>query len=398
MCPTNSSRRWLSSAAATVPPYGISEVQRYASRYGSDDMVYMSMGEPDFDTPLHIREAACKAINAGKTHYTLDVGIPELRQAISEKLLKENGVNYPASNIVVVSGSQEGISVLAKALLDPGDEVIMGNPYYPAYFQNVVLQGAKPVLVPLDRSNGYRMTGDAVAKALTPRTKLIVIVSPNNPTGGVQTPEDLQAISEIAETQDLIVVSDEIYEHIVYDGVTHTSISSLRGMKERTIVQNGFSKAYSMTGWRIGYMALPDELISKVEEIHRATVICPPSISQYAALAALRGPQQAVSEMTAEFSRRRNFVVRRLNEIPGVEIEPPKGAFYVFPDFSEYEEDDRKLALDLIREAHVVTVHGSAFGPAGKGHLRISFAASQEKLSEGLDRLEAHLKSIRPPA
>lgn len=388
--------KWLSNFAKSVPEYSIMEVARYASAVKAEDMVYLNIGEPDFDTPPHIREKAIEAIQNGKTHYTPDAGIGELREAIARKLREENGLNYSAEDITVVSGSQEGISVVSQALFEPGDEVIVSDPYYPSYTQNICLRGAKPVFVPLRPERGFQMTGEDVEKAVTAKTKALVIVSPNNPTGGVQTLEELKAIAEVAVKHDLVVISDEIYEYIVYDGGKHHSIGSLPGMLERTITQNGFSKSYAMTGWRIGYLATPSELTPKIQEIHRATVICPPSVSQYAALAALTGPKDCVRRMVEEFAKRRDFVVKRLREIPNVEVHPPSGAFYAFPDFSAYTKDDRSLALDLIRRAHVATVFGSGFGERGRGHLRISFAASLEKLEEGLNRIEDYLKKTWP--
>jgi aspartate/methionine/tyrosine aminotransferase len=372
------------------------EIAKYASKYNYEDMVYLNIGEPDFDTPGHIREAAIEAIQSGKTHYTPDVGVRDLREAIAAKLESENGLHYSADDITVVSGSQEGISVVSQAILNPGDEVILSDPYYPSYTQNIYLRGAKPVFVPLRDNDGYQMSASDVEKAVTQKTKAIIMVSPNNPTGGVQSLDELKAIAETAVKHDLLVVSDEIYEYIVYDGHKHYSIGSLPGMLERTITQNGFSKSYAMTGWRIGYVATPRDLTPKVQEIHRATVICPPSISQYAALAALRGPKDSVTRMIAEFARRREFVVKRLREIPNVKVAAPSGAFYVFPDLSAYTMDDRSLAKDLIVKAHVVTVHGSGFGSLGRGHLRISFAASISKLEEGLNRLEEYLKARWP--
>jgi aminotransferase len=386
--------KWLSEAAKKVSPYSITEIARYARKFDYDDFVYLNIGEPDFDTPGNIREAAMTAIQEGRTHYTTDIGIKELREAISSKLQRENKLNYSAEDITVVSGSQEGIAVLSQTLFSPGDEVILSNPYYPSYVQNVEMRGAVIKYVPLNRENGFQITAVDVEKNITPKTKSLIIVSPNNPTGGVQSLDELKAIAELAQRHDLLVISDEIYEHILYDGSAHYSIGSLPGMDQRTVTQNGFSKAYAMTGWRIGYVATPREITAKFQEIHRATVICPPSVSQYAALAALSGPQSSVRHMVEEFRKRREFVVKRLREIPHIRVYEPKGAFYVFPDFSYYTTDDEKLARDLIRDAHVVTVHGSGFGSMGRGHLRISFATSMEKLEEGLNRIEKHLKTL----
>ncbi|MEM3654953.1 MAG: pyridoxal phosphate-dependent aminotransferase [Thermoprotei archaeon] len=388
--------RWLSEPARSVPEYSIMEIAKYASAYKAEDMVYLNIGEPDFDTPGHIREKAIEAIQSGKTHYTPDSGIFELREAIARKLRLENKLNYAAEDITVVSGSQEGISVVTQAILNRGDEVIVSDPYYPSYTQNIWLRGAKPVFVPLRPADGFQLMAEDVDKAVSNKTKAIVIVSPNNPTGGVQSLDQLKGIAEIAIKHDLLVISDEIYEYIVYDGRTHYSIGSLPGMQDRTITQNGFSKSYAMTGWRIGYLATPSELTPKIQEIHRATVICPPSVSQYAALAAITGAKDSVERMVQEFSKRREYVVKRLMEIPHLNVAAPSGAFYVFPDFSAYTTDDKTLAKELIRRAHVVTVHGSGFGERGRGHLRISFAASMKNLEEGLNRIEDYLRKNWP--
>jgi aspartate/methionine/tyrosine aminotransferase len=367
------------------------EVERSIRSFKPSDLIRLSLGEPDFDTPDHIRDAAILAIKEGKTHYTPGDGMPELREAIADKLRRENGLAYPADQVSVVNGSQEGISVITSAFFEEGDEVIMGNPYYPPYFINTVLRGSKAVLVPLLPENNCQMMANDIRKALTPRTKAIIIVSPNNPTGGVQSLEELKAISEVAIENDLLVISDEIYENITYDDHKHYSIGSLPGMLERTITQNGFSKAYAMTGWRIGYFGAPKDLCSKLQEIHRATTICASSVSQYAALAALRGSQDCVVRMAREFGRRRDLVLRILREIPDLGLVEPSGAFYVFPDFGAYAESDGQMVAELIRETRVVTMPGSSFGPMGKNHIRISFASSIDVLQEGLERVRRHL-------
>ena len=384
-------RPWLTKHAAMVPTYGMVEIERYIKTLPPADLIKLSLGEPDFDTPDHIRESAILAIREGKTHYTPGDGMSDLREAIANKLRRENGLSYPWDQISVVSGSQEGISVIAEAIFEEGDEVIMSNPYYPPYFINTVLRGSKPVFVPLLPENGYQMMASDIRKALTSRTKAIIIVSPNNPTGGVQSIEELKAIGEVAIENDLLVVSDEIYESIIYDGHKHYSIGSLPGMLERTITQNGFSKAYSMTGWRIGYFGAPLELCPKLQEIHRATAICASSISQYAALAALTGPQDCVARMAKEFELRRNLALKILREIPDLMVVEPRGAFYFFPDFSAYTDSDREIVSEFVRKTEVVTLPGSSFGSLGKNHVRISFASSLERLQEGIERIKKYL-------
>lgn len=390
-------RPWLKENASSMTTYGMVEVERLIKSLNPADLIRLSLGEPDFDTPDHITEAAILAIKEGKTHYTPGDGIHELREAIADKFRRENALAYPPDQISVVAGSQEGISVIAEACFEERDEIIMSNPYYPPYFINTILRGSKPVLVPLLPENDYQMRADDVKKAVTPRTKAIIIVSPNNPTGGVQSIEELKAISEIAIENDLFVVSDEIYESIVYDGRKHCSIGSLPGMLERTITQNGFSKAYSMTGWRVGYFGAPQDICPKLQEIHRATTICANSIAQYAALAALRGPQDCVARMTKEFERRRDLVFKILKEIPDVGVAEPRGAFYFFPDFSAYTDNDKKIVNELVRETKVVTIPGSSFGPLGKNHVRISFATSIDKLQEGMERIRSYLATKKQP-
>ena len=374
-----------------MPAYGMVEIERYVKSLGQTDLIRLNFGEPDFNTPEHIKKSAMVAIREDRTHYTPGDGIQELREAIAEKFQKQNNLAYPPDQVSVVAGSQEGISAIAQAVFGEGDEIIMGNPYYPPYFINAVLRGSKPVLVPLNPENNYQLTADEIRKVLTPRTKAIVIVSPNNPTGGVQSLEELKAISEIAIENDLLVISDEIYENIVYDGDKHYSIGSLPGMLERTITQNGFSKAYAMTGWRVGYLGAPLELCARLQEIHRATTICACAISQFAALAALRGPQEGIREMTREFERRRNLAFQILCKIPELRISEPKGAFYFFPDLSAYATSDKEIVTELVRETKVLTMPGSYFGPLGKNHVRLSFASSIDKLEEGVTRIAEYL-------
>lgn len=372
------------------------EIARYLRTLDIKDLINLNIGEPDFDTPAHVREAAINAINEGRTHYTPSEGIPKLREAIAQKLHRENNLDYSADQVTVVSGSQEGISVIAQTLFGPGDEVINGSPHYPSYVFNASMRGARTVFVPLRKEEGYQMTAEDIERAVTPRTKAIVIISPNNPTGGMQSLEELRSIAEVAQKHDLLVISDEIYERIVYEGHEHHSIGSIPGMMERTITANGFSKSYSMTGWRIGYFAAPKEINDKLQAVHRATAICPPSVAQYAALAALNGPQECVEEMSREFGIRRKLVLKMLREIPNVTVGEPAGAFYAFPDFSFYcGEDDEEFARELIREAHVVLLPGSSFGELGRGHLRLSFASSLAKLEEGLKRIQAYLEKRR---
>jgi aminotransferase len=377
--------------------YAMVEIERYIKSLDQTSLIKLNLGEPDFDTPDNIRESAIRAIREGKTHYAPGDGIQELREAIAHKFREQNGLAYSPEQISVLAGCQEGISVVSEGLFADEDEVIMSDPYFPPYFINTILQGSKPVFVPLLAENSHQMMAEDIEKVVTPRTKAIIIVSPNNPTGGMQSSEELKAISEIAVENDLVVISDEIYESIVYDGRKHISIGSFPGMLERTITLNGFSKAYAMTGWRIGYLGAPSELCPKLQEIHRATAICANSIAQHAALAALRGSQECVARMAKEFQRRRDLALKILHEIPDLHVIEPRGAFYIFPDFSAYTDDDKKLVADLIRETRVVTLPGSSFGVVGKNHIRISFSNSIDVLQEGLERIRDYVETRRQP-
>jgi len=361
---------------------------------GMSDVVHLEQGEPDFTTPKHILDAAVEATRKGFTHYTDMDGTLELRQAIAEKLERDNGICAdPKTEITVTSGSQEAMFIAALGFLNSGDEALILDPYYPACFEDTLLAEAKPVSVPLSEEKNYRIEMEQLERRVTKRTRLIWICNPSNPTGHVFSKQDLETIAEVAERHDLIVFADEIYEKIVYDDARHVSIGSLPGMEERTITVNGFSKAYAMTGWRIGYVAAGKKLTATLRKLHYYAVLCPNAISQKAAVAALKGPQTCVQEMVNEYNRRRAIALHELDKIKSLSYVIPKGAFYVFPNFSEYEKSDEKLALRLLKEAGVVTAPGSGFGTAGEGHLRISYSASHEQVREGIKRIKKCLST-----
>jgi aminotransferase len=360
---------------------------------GIKNIVHFEQGEPDFTTPRHILEAAVEATRKGLTHYTEIDGTMELREAIAEKLEKENGVDAdPQTEITVTSGSQEAMLITALGFLNSGDEALILDPYYPACFEDILLAEAKPVTVQLNERRDYGIEKEILEAKITKRTKMIWMCNPSNPTGHVFSKQDLEIIAEIAQRHNLIFFSDEIYEKIVYDGARHVSIGSLPGMEDRTITVNGFSKAYAMTGWRIGYVAAGKELSATLRKLHYYAVLCPNAISQEAAVAALLGPQDCVQEMVAEYDKRREFVLRELDKIESLSYTRPKGAFYVFPDFSNFEKSDEGLALHLLKEAGVVTAPGSGFGKAGGGHLRISYSISYEQVKEGMKRIRTYLE------
>ncbi|RLI16406.1 pyridoxal phosphate-dependent aminotransferase [Candidatus Bathyarchaeota archaeon] len=360
---------------------------------GMEDIVHLEQGEPDFTTPNHILEAAVEAMRKGFTHYTEINGTLELRQAIAEKLERENGIEAdPEKEITVTSGSQEAMFITALGILNPGDEALILDPYYPAYFEDTLLAEAVPVTVPLKEEENYHVNMETLEKRITKKTKMIWICNPSNPTGHVFSKEDLEVIAEVAKRHNLIVFADEIYEKLLYENSRHTSIGSLPGMEDRTITVNGFSKAYAMTGWRIGYIAAEKKLSATLRKLHYYTALCPNSISQKAALAALTGPQNCVQEMVKEYDRRRRLVLNELEKIEGLSYVKPKGAFYVFPNFSSFEESDEAMALHLLKKAGVVTVPGSGFGEAGKGHLRISYSVSYKQVEEGMKRIKECLR------
>jgi len=359
---------------------------------GLKNLVHFEQGEPDFKTPSHIVEAAVKAARNGFTHYTEVDGTLELRQAISEKLKNENGIDADAkTEVTVTSGSQEAMLITALGFLDRGDEALILDPYYPAYFEDTLVAEATPVTVPLKGSKDFGLDIDVLEKKITEKTKMIWLSNPCNPTGHVFSRRELENISEVAQEHDLIVFADEIYEKLTYDGSKNISIGSLPGMEERTITVNGFSKAYAMTGWRIGYIIAKKELSATLRKLHYYATLCPNSISQKAATAAITGPQDCVQEMLREYSRRRRLVIDELSHIQSLAYTVPNGAFYVFPDFSTIEKSDDALALRLLNEAGVVTVPGSGFGTSGQGHLRMSYSVSYEQVREGMKRIRTCL-------
>jgi aminotransferase len=379
-----------SKRAGRIKPSAIRRMLELSA--GMKNVVHFEQGEPDFATPGHIVDAAVKAAEKGFTHYTPIDGTVELRQAISEKLRKDNGIEAdPQTNITVTSGSQEAMLIAALGLLNRGDEAMILDPYYPAVYEDTLLAEAKPVLVPLDADKHYSIDQEVLETKVSKKTRMIWMCNPSNPTGHVFSYKDLCVIADFAQRHDLIVFADEIYEKIVYDGVKPVSIGSLPGMEERTVTVNGFSKSYAMTGWRIGYFAAGNKLSHVLRNLHYYAVLCPNSISQKAALEALTGPQDCIQTMVAEYARRRKLMMDALSRMESVAYEEPNGAFYVFPDFSQYDASDEAFASDLLKKAGVVTAPGSGFGTSGKGHLRISFSISYDQIENGMQRIKHYL-------
>jgi aminotransferase len=360
-------------------------------------VISLAAGQPDFVTPEHIREYAKKALDEGYTFYPPSPGLPELREAISRKLAEKNGIEAdPKSEIIVTVGGKQGVFSTILTLINPGDEVIMADPSWVTYDPCVRLAGGRIVPVPVYERDQFRLMPEAISRAITSKTKLVIINSPNNPTGSVLREEDLKGIADLARDKDLFVLSDEIYEYLIYDDLKHFSIASLPGMKERTITVNGFSKAYSMTGWRLGYLVGPKELVQHILAVHEHSVTGPASFAQRAAAQALEDPrsERSIKDMVAEFNKRRDVIVEGLNSIPRVSCVKPSGAFYAFANISALGRSSMDVADLLLEKAHVASVPGSAFGMRGEGFLRLSFANSKENILEALNRMRVALKAI----
>jgi aspartate aminotransferase len=388
----------ISRRAQAVKPSATLQITAKAKALKAQgiDIVGLGAGEPDFDTPDHIKKALYEAVEEGFVYYTPTPGIPELREALSAKLERENGVSYdPAQEILVTPGAKMALFVAFQAITDPGDEILCPDPYWVSYEPIIQMAGGTPVYVPTYEEDGFRLLPERVEERISEKTKAILLNSPNNPTGAVLNGYDFRAIAALCRERDLLVVSDEIYEKIIY-GAKHYTIASFRGMKERTITVNGFSKAYSMTGWRLGYAAGPPEIIRAMARIQGHSTSCATAFVQKAAISALTEYPECVTEMVREFKKRRDALLALLGEIDGVTCSRPKGAFYAFPNFSEYERDSFRLTEYLLEKARVAVVPGAAFGRQGEGYLRLSYATSLEKIEEGVRRIATALKEMRP--
>lgn len=362
-----------------------------AMRLEGIDVCSFSAGEPDFDTPAHIKAAAKLALDQGKTKYGPTAGEPKLREAIARKL-KENGLDYQAKNVIVTNGGKHGLFNLMLALIDPGDEVIIPAPYWLSYPEMVKLAGGVPVIVHTDASTNYKITPEQLAKACNQKTQLFILNSPSNPTGAVYTRSEIQVLAEVVVEQDILVISDEIYEKILYDRAEHHSIGSLgTEIFKRTIISSGFAKAYSMTGWRLGYLAGDDKLIQAVGTIqgHSTSNVC--TFAQYGALAALESPQDCVEQMRLAFAQRRQVMLERLNAIPGINCAPPDGAFYMFVNISKTGLTSLQFCDALLETQQVAAIPGIAFG--ADDHIRLSYATDMASIEKGMDRLDKFVQS-----
>ncbi len=357
------------------------------------EVIHLEIGEPDFDTPANVREAAKRALDEGATHYAPYPGIPELRSAIADDVAARRGLDVAPDRVFVTVGGKGVMYYAILALIDPGDEVIVPDPGYPIYASVTRFVGGTAVPIPVRQANDFRLDVDELVSLVTPRTKLIVLNSPANPTGGVLTRGDLERVADIARERDLMVLSDEIYSRILYEG-EHTSIASLPGMTDRTILLDGFSKTYAMTGWRLGYAVVPESLAFGFGRLLINSVSSATTFAQVGAVEALRGPQDAVDAMIAEFRARRDLVVDGLNSLPGVSCLRPKGAFYAFPDVSGTGRTGDELATLLLDEAGVSVLSGTAFGDVGARHIRLSYATSREQLGRAIEKMRAVLEPV----
>ena len=383
----------IADKAASLQPSGIRKFFDIVAEM--DDVISLGVGEPDFDTPWHIRDEGIYSLEKGRTFYTSNSGLKELRMEIAAYLQRTQGLEYHyLSQIFVTVGGSEAIDLAMRAMINPGDEVLIPQPSYVSYEPCVVMADGKPVVIELKEENQFRLTPEELEAAITPKTKILVMPFPNNPTGAIMEREDLEKLVPIIEKHDLFVVSDEIYGELTYGGKKHVSTAALPGMQERTILINGFSKAYAMTGWRLGYACGPKEVIRQMVKIHQYCIMCAPTTSQYAAVEALRNGDEDVRRMRESYDERRRFVLFTLKEM-GLPCFEPEGAFYVFPCIREFGMTSDEFATNLLKEEKVAIVPGTAFGNCGEGYLRISYAYSIESLKKALKRLENYVRRLR---
>ena len=384
----------VSRRAQEVPWSGIRKMFELAAKV--PDAVSFAVGQPDFDTPRHIVEAGQRALDEGYTRYTPSLGMLELREAIARKVWRDNKIKAnPQTEIIVTVGAMQGLLLALMTALDPGDEVMVSDPGYTNYEHLIRVATGVPVRVPAREENEFKLSPDDVEQAITERTRALIINSPANPTGTVMLRSDLEQMAEIAQRHNLIVISDEAYEKLIYGGLEHVSIASFPGIKERTVSVYTLSKTYAMTGWRIGFVVGADHLIDPMQRMQAGMVSCVASFVQKAAVMALDGPQNCVDEMVAKYDVRRKFIVKALNEIEGLSCLEPKGAFYAFPNISALGRSSSKVAMSLLETSKVVCVPGTAFGPRGEGYLRISYASSLQDLEEGVRRIKEGVKKLR---
>ena len=385
-------RNPLSSTIVNIKPSGIRKFFDIAAEM--DDVISLGVGEPDFDTPWHVRDEGIYSLEKGRTSYTSNAGLKELKEEIAKFLKRRYDLTYdPVKEMIVTVGGSEGIDICMRAMLDPGDEVLIPQPSYVSYEPCAILANGTPVIIELKAENEFRLTAEELEAAITPKTRLLVLPFPNNPTGAIMERKDLEAIAEVILKNDLYVLSDEIYSELTYTD-NHVSICNLPGMKERTVLINGFSKSHSMTGWRLGYACGPEVIIKQMLKIHQFAIMCAPTTSQYAAVEAMRNGDADVQEMKVEYNVRRKYLLKRFAEM-GVDCFEALGAFYVFPCIKEFGMSSDDFATSMLKSKKVCVVPGTAFGDCGEGFLRISYAYSMENLKIAMDRFEEFVKELR---
>lgn len=385
-------REFVAEHVAVLPPSGIRKFFDIVATM--DNVISLGVGEPDFPTPMRVREAAIRSLEEGKTRYSSNWGMPQLREEISHYLKRRFDLEYDTDQILCTIGASEAIDVTLRTVLAPGDEVLVVEPSYVAYKPAIALQHGVPVVVTTKAENGFRLQPEELEAAITPKTKALILPYPNNPTGAIMEKKDLEKIAKVCIQHDLLVISDEIYAELTYNGKNHVSIASIDGMAERTVVLNGFAKSFSMTGWRLGYAAGPKELMKAINKVHAYIIMCAPSMSQYGAIEALSDDAKCdadVSAMRTAYDQRRRYLVDALNEM-GLTCFEPEGAFYVFPSIAKTGLSAQQFCEKLLYDAGVAVVPGDAFGASGEQHVRISYAYSMEQLQQAMEKLRTFLQ------
>ncbi len=387
----------IAARMSLLAPSGIRKVNEkaLAMERAGESVIHFEIGRPDFDTPDYIKRACEESLRKGDVFYTSNFGDMGLREAVAEKLTRENHVAYQPAEILVTVGLSEAVFDVLCTILDEGDEILVPDPVWMNYLNVPRLLGATPVTYALREEKDYQIDLAEIRRKITEKTKALVLVTPNNPTGGVLSEQTLSGLAEIAVEKDVMVIADEIYERLIYDDAKHISIASLPGMKERTFTLNGLSKAFSMTGWRIGYVAAPEEYIAALNKIHQHNTTCAPSFVQKASIAALRDEQDEVADMVKEYQRRRDYAVAAINAIPGLSCRCPKGAFYIFINIKALNRPSAEVAQLLLEQAKIALVPGDVFGSGGEGYLRLSFANSYENIVEGCKRLQEAVAALQ---
>lgn len=377
-------RNPLSNTIVTIPPSGIRKFFDIVNEM--EGAISLGVGEPDFDTPWHVRDAGIRSLEMGKTFYTSNAGLKELKVEICNYMKRRMKVEYNySSEVMVTIGGSEAIDIALRAMLDPGDEVLIPQPSYVSYVPCTILAGGVPVVIELEAKDQFRLTREKLLEKITPKTKLLILPFPNNPTGAIMEKEDLEAVAEVVREKDLFIISDEIYAELTY-GKKHVTIASLPGMRERTVLINGFSKAYAMTGWRIGYACAPEQILKQMLKIHQYAIMCAPTTSQYAAVEAIKNGDSDIEEMKRSYNERRKYLLGEFRSL-GMDCFEPYGAFYMFPCIKRFGMTSEEFATRLLREEKIAIVPGTAFGDCGEGYLRVSYAYSMEELKRAIRRI-----------